>query len=106
MRPSASAVNGVCGAGNFAFTSKEWPIMGTSCVTVLGMTQCYSVVKEAKPVNATLSLAPVTSRSKFTSRAIVEWITGPCRTFLSATICPTQSVTASKTTKTLIPTTN
>lgn len=98
--------DGTCSGATFASTSKNWPVMGYSCSTFLGMTQCIQVVKEAKPVNATMSLAPVTSRQKFTSHAIVEWVSGPCTTFLGYTTCPMKSVTMSKTTRTLIAVTN
>ena len=96
-RPVCSPSGG-CGFAVFAQKSKEWPIMGTKCSTYFGMTQCIPYTVEASPSSSSLSISTQTYASKITARGIVEWVTGPCSTFLGVTTCPTQKVTATATT--------
>jgi hypothetical protein len=89
------SVNGDCAPATFAYTAREWPIVGLQCV---GYGGCITTVKEVSPVSANVSLS-TPGPSKFTTRAVVEWVTGPCTAVAGSRqpLCPTQRVTASMT---------
>jgi hypothetical protein len=98
--------DGVCSYAQLAYKTKQWPVMGMKCETYFDTRQCFSYVKEEKPVNASLSTTMQSTVGRFISHGILEWSTGPCTTYLGYTTCPTKSITVSKYSLRLTPTTN
>jgi hypothetical protein len=98
--------DGTCGYAQLAYKTKQWPVMGWKCETYFDSRQCISYVKEEKPVNASLSATLQSTAGRFISRGILEWVTGPCTTYLGYTSCPTKSITVSKSSLRLTPITN
>jgi len=95
-----------CAAAVVAYRVKEWPILGTRCGTSFDTSECFTYVKQAMPVNTSLSVVVQSTSATFTGRGIIEWATGPCTTIFGVANCPTASSSMVKSARTLTPTTN